>query len=104
MDNGWNSELAVDNITRGLTKLKIELMNVMDRDEFRALQLSFFKAAVTNNEIPTDHGINVILQRTAPKYGINFIITGGNIRGEGIYPKSWGWYNFVQPVFANAII
>lgn len=94
MDNGWNSELAVDNITRALTKLKIELLtHVIDWDEFRDLQLSFFKAAVTNIEIPTDHGINAILQRTAAKYGIKFIVTGGNIRGEGIYPKSWGWYN-----------
>ena len=94
LDNGWNSELAVDNITRALTKLGIELYtHVIDWAEFRDLQMSFFRASVTNIEIPTDHGINAILQRMASKYGVKYIINGGNIRGEGIYPKSWGWYN-----------
>lgn len=94
LDNGWNSELAVDNITRALTKLGIELYtHVIDWDEFRDLQMSFFRASVTNIEIATDHGINAILQRMAAKHGVKYIINGGNIRGEGIYPKSWGWYN-----------
>lgn len=94
LDNGWNSELAVDNITRALDILKIELFtHVIDWDEFRDLQLSFFKASVTNIEIATDHGINAILQRLAVQHGVKYIINGGNIRGEGIYPKSWGWYN-----------
>ncbi len=94
LDNGWNSELAVDNITRALTSLKIDLFtHVIDWDEFRDLQLSFFKASVTNIEIATDHAINAILHRTAAQNNIKYIISGGNIRGEGIYPKSWGWYN-----------
>jgi N-acetyl sugar amidotransferase len=94
LDNGWNSELAVDNINRALNTLGIELFtHVIDWDEFRDLQLSFFKASVTNIEIATDHGINAILHRMAAKHGIKYIINGGNIRGEGIYPKSWGWYN-----------
>jgi N-acetyl sugar amidotransferase len=94
LDNGWNSELAVDNITVALDKLKIELYtHVIDWAEFRDLQMSFFKASVTNIEIPTDHGINAILQKMAARHGVRYIINGGNIRGEGIYPKSWGWYN-----------
>lgn len=94
LDNGWNSELAVDNIMVALDKLKIDLYtHVIDWAEFRDLQMSFFKASVTNIEIPTDHGINAILQRMAAKHGVRYIINGGNIRGEGIYPKSWGWYN-----------
>jgi N-acetyl sugar amidotransferase len=94
MDNGWNSELAVDNIHRALRALQIELhTHVIDWPEFQDLQLSFFRASVTNLEIPTDHGINAILQQMAVAYGARFIITGGNVRGEGIYPKSWGWYN-----------
>jgi N-acetyl sugar amidotransferase len=94
MDNGWNSELAVDNIHRALKALDIELYtHVIDWEEFRDLQLSFFRASVTNLEIPTDHGINAILHRMAVRHRAPYIITGGNIRGEGIYPKSWGWYN-----------
>lgn len=94
LDNGWNSELSVDNIQRALKCLGIDLYtHVIDWEEFRDLQLSFIRASVTNIEIPTDHGINAILQQMAVKHRVKFIITGGNVRGEGIYPRSWGWYN-----------
>ncbi len=94
LDNGWNSELAVDNIHRILDRLKIDFQtHVVDWDEFRDLQLSFIRASVPNIEIATDHAINALLANVARKNHVKYIITGGNIRGEGIYPKSWGWYN-----------
>jgi N-acetyl sugar amidotransferase len=93
-DNGWNAELAVDNIHRVLKNLDIDLFTyVVDWEEFRDLQLSFLRASVTNIEIPTDHGINALLQHTAAKHRVPFILSGSNIRGEGIYPRAWGWYN-----------
>ncbi len=94
LDNGWNSELAVDNIRRVLEKLHIDLQtHVVDWEEFRDLQRSFFKASVANIEIPTDHAINALLNKAAASRGVKYIVTGGNIRGEGIYPRAWGWYN-----------
>src|SRR5688500_7278623 len=46
-DNGWNSELAVDNIKTLLSKLNIDLFTyVVDWDEFCDLQTSFLKASV----------------------------------------------------------
>jgi N-acetyl sugar amidotransferase len=94
LDNGWNSELAVDNIQRVLEKLQIDLYtHVMDWEEFRDLQLAFLKASVANWEIPTDHAINALLLQTAAKHGIRYIIGGGNVATEGILPKAWGYYN-----------
>lgn len=94
LDNGWNSELAVDNIKRIVTKLDIDLItHVIDWDEFRDLQKSFIKASVPNCEIPTDHAINALLFNTASKFGIKYIIGGGNIATEGILPISWTYYN-----------
>ncbi|HWB07129.1 MAG TPA: N-acetyl sugar amidotransferase [Verrucomicrobiales bacterium] len=94
LDNGWNSELAVDNIRGVLEKLKIDLhTHVVDWEEFRDLQRSFFRASVVNIEIPTDHAINAVLHHAAVKHKVKYIVTGGNIRCEGIYPRSWGWYN-----------
>jgi N-acetyl sugar amidotransferase len=94
LDNGWNSELAVDNIRGVLDKLHIDLhTHVVDWEEFRDLQRAFFRASVVNIEIPTDHAINALLNRAATSHGVKYIVTGGNIRGEGIYPRSWGWYN-----------
>ena len=61
-DNGWNSELAVQNIEKTLKKLDIDLITyVIDWDEFKDLQLSFLRASVPDGEIPTDHAIFALL-------------------------------------------
>lgn len=89
-DNGWNSELAVDNIKRVLSSLDIDLYTyVVDWDEFRDLQMSFLKASVPNAEIPTDHAINALLWNHARKNHIKYILSGSNVKTEGIMPLSW---------------
>lgn len=89
-DNGWNSELAVDNIKTLLCKLNIDLFTyVVDWDEFCDLQKSFLKASVPNAEIPTDHAINAVLWDAAHKYGLRYIINGSNVETEGIMPLAW---------------
>ncbi len=93
-DNGWNAELAVDNIGRALEALDIDLhTHVIDWDEFKDLQLSFIKASVRNIETPTDHGINALLYSMASKFGLRYIITGNNVRTEGLLPPSAGHDN-----------
>lgn len=94
LDNGWNSELAVDNIKGTLDRLGIDLYtHVIDWEEFRDLQMSFLKASVPNSEIPTDHAILALLINTALKWGIKYVLQGGNVATEGILPFSWGYYN-----------
>jgi N-acetyl sugar amidotransferase len=93
-DNGWDSELAVDNIKRTIEKLGIELYtHVVDWEEFRDLQLCFLKASVANCEIPTDHGITALLFGMASKVGTRFILSGSNLATEAIMPHTWGHYN-----------
>jgi N-acetyl sugar amidotransferase len=90
MDNGWNSELAVSNIEKTLKKLNIDLHTVvLNWEEFRDIQLSFLKASTPDGEIPTDHAIYAVTMQTASKYGIKYIISGSNIKTEGILPRSW---------------
>ena len=92
-DNGWDSELAVDNVRRTLETLGIDLYtHVVDWDEFRELQLSFLRASVPNCEIPTDHGIFALLMNKAAEFGVRYIITGSNLSSEGIMPLAWGYY------------
>lgn len=89
-DNGWDSDLAVGNIERLLKNLEIDLYtHVVDWGEFRDLQLAFLKSSVANCEIPTDHGIIALLYRTAARYGIRYVLHGGNIATESIMPGSW---------------
>jgi N-acetyl sugar amidotransferase len=93
-DNGWDSELAVDNIKKALDILGIDLYTyVVDWEEFRDLQLSFLRASVANCEIPTDHAIIALLFKMASKFKIKYVISGSNIATEGILPLSWGYYN-----------
>lgn len=92
LDNGWNSELAVDNIQKTLSKLEVDLYtHVIDWEEFRDIQLSFLKASTPDLEIPTDHAINALLFHSANKFGVRYIISGSNFNDEGIFPESWAY-------------
>ncbi|MBM4203215.1 MAG: N-acetyl sugar amidotransferase [Gammaproteobacteria bacterium] len=93
-DNGWNSELAVDNIKKSLDHLGVHLhTEVVDWEEFRSLQLAFLKASVPNCEIPTDHAITATLVKTAQRIGTRFVINGSNVITEGILPLAWVYYS-----------
>lgn len=92
MDNGWDSELAVQNIRTLLERLDLPLYTyVIDWQEFRDLQLSFLKASTPDSEIPTDHAIWATLYLVAVKYGIKYVIDGQNITSESIVPRRWSY-------------
>jgi N-acetyl sugar amidotransferase len=90
LDNGWDSELAVSNIEKLIKKLNIDLFTeVLDWNEFKDIQLSYLKASVPDGEIPTDHAIYATLYKYASKFKIKYILSGTNIKTEGILPRSW---------------
>lgn len=90
LDNGWNSELAVQNIEAVLRKLDIDLhTHVIDWEEFRDLQVAFLKSGIANWELPTDHAIRALLYREAARRGIKYIVTGSNLVTESIMPAAW---------------
>ncbi len=91
-DNGWNSEIAVNNIENILKKLGFDLYTyVVDWKEFRDLQLSYIKASVIDWEIPSDHGFFAILFHLAARHNIRHILSGHNIATEAILPKYMRW-------------
>lgn len=95
LDNGWNSELAVKNIENVLNKLKIDLVtHVLDWEEFRDLQVSFLKASTPDSEVPTDHAIIAVLLKTARAERIRHVVSGHNMRTEGILPSTWSYGSF----------
>ena len=94
LDNGWDSELAVDNISKTLQTLDIELLTyVVDWEEFKDLQMSFIRAGVANAETPTDHAITALLFKTAASQRTRFILSGSNLVTEAIMPPAWGHFN-----------
>lgn len=90
LDNGWDSELAVNNIERVLRKLDVDLVTVvLDWEEFRDLQVAFLRASTPDSEIPTDHAIISVLFSHASLYELRHVVTGFNVRTESHVPRAW---------------
>lgn len=90
LDNGWNSELSVVNIKNILKITGFDLYtHVINWEEFKDLQISYFKANVVDIEALTDHAIFAVLNKVALREKINFILSGSSITTEGRLPESW---------------
>lgn len=95
LDNGWNSEIANQNINNIIDRCGYDLhTHVIDWDEFRDLQIAFLKASVIDLELTSDHAIFAVITRLAQTYKINYMLNGFNITTEGILPESWRWYKY----------
>lgn len=92
VDNGWNDKKADENIMRLVEGLKVPFFRyTIDLDKFMELQATFIKSGVPNIEIPTDHILLATSYELANKYGIKWILSGGNVATESIMPSSWGY-------------
>ena len=90
VDNGWNSELAVENIQNMTDKLGVDLhTEVLNWKSFKDLQLSFLKASVPDGEIPTDMTLISNLFKMARKLGVSYVIAGFNTGAQGVSPIGW---------------
>lgn len=90
LDNGWNSELATANIRQIITDCGFELFtHVLDWEEFRDLQRSFFKSDVVDLELLTDHAIFGVILQLARKFKLKTILSGANISTESVMPAAW---------------
>ena len=91
-DNGWNTDLAVTNIQNVISRLGYELYTyVINWEQFKDLQISYFKASVLDIEVPNDQLIFAVLFKVAKEKGIKNIISGNNIFTEEILPDDWAF-------------
>lgn len=90
VDAGWNSELAVANIEKIVKFCDFDLhTHVVDWEEMRDLQLAFLRSGIANQDVPQDHIFFASIYHYATKHGIKYVLSGGNLATEGIYPKAW---------------
>jgi N-acetyl sugar amidotransferase len=90
VDAGWNSELAVSNIEAIIKHCNYDLhTHVVDWEDMRDLHLAYLRAAVANQDVPQDHIYFASLYHFATKNNIHYILSGGNLATEGIFPSSW---------------
>lgn len=93
-DNGWNSEIAIKNIENIVNKTGFDLYTyVINWEEFKDLQIAYFKASVIDIEVPTDQLIFASLYKIAYDRNIKYILSGNNIRTEAILPTDWCFPN-----------
>jgi N-acetyl sugar amidotransferase len=96
MDNGWNSELAQNNIANLVRGLGIDLhTHVIDWPEIRGLMEAFFSSDVVDVELLYDNAMMAVNYRLAAKYGLRYILSGSNTATEGMrMPPSWNWNKY----------
>jgi len=94
VDAGWNSQQAVNNIEQIVERLDLDLYTeVIDWEEMKDLQLSFFKSGVPHIDTPQDHAFFATMYKFANQHGIKHILTGGNYSTECIRnPKEWMYF------------
>lgn len=96
MDNGWNSELAQNNIANLVRGLGVDLhTHVIDWDEYRGLMQAFFDADVIDIELLYDNAMLAVNYGEAARHRVRHILAGTNQSSEGmLMPRGWTWNKF----------
>lgn len=96
MDNGWDSELAANNIENLVRKLGVDLhTHVINWLEYRALMQAYFDADVIDIEVLYDNAMLAVNHQMASKVGVRWILGGTNTTTEGMeMPTNWNWNKF----------
>ncbi len=90
LDNGFNSEIAVQNIFKVTSALSIDLETyVINYEEVKDLLRSYLRAGLPWADTPTDLAIKAVMYKIAIKENIKFIVRGNDFRSEGKQPKEW---------------
>jgi len=94
VDAGWNSQVASNNIEKLVDNLRLDLYTkVIDWEEMKDLQLSYFKSGVPHIDTPQDHAFFATMYNFAAKYNVKYILTGANFSTECIRnPIEWMYY------------
>jgi N-acetyl sugar amidotransferase len=103
IDNGWDSEIAVQNIRNMCKRFDIDYESyVLDWQEFKDIQLSFLRSGIIEVEIPNDAAITGALHKVAGANRIKYMLSGSNYTTEGILPTGW-FYDPLDKTLLKAI-
>jgi len=103
MDNGWNSELAQNNISNLVNKLGVDLYtHVINWNEYKKLMQCFFDSDVVDVELLYDNAMLSVNWHQARKKNIKYILAGTNLATEGMpMPKNWNWFKYDKKNIKN---
>ena len=105
LDNGWNSELAQNNIENLVKALNIDLYTYVNNwNEYKNFMNAFFDANVIDIELLMDNAMLAVNYREAAKYDLKYILAGTNISSEGMaMPQNMNWIKFDKKNIKNII-
>jgi N-acetyl sugar amidotransferase len=90
LDNGWNSDIAVKNIKKVTSKLKIDFITyIIDYEELKDLIRVFMLGSMPWIDTPTDLAIKAALYKIADQEKVKYILRGNDFRSEGTQPVEW---------------
>jgi len=102
LDNGWNSDISVKNIKKMTQALEIDLETyVIDYEEIKDLNRSYFKACLPWVDIPTDLAIKAILYKIASRENLKYVLRGNDFRTEGTQPREWTYGDGKQLLYIH---
>ena len=103
-DSGWNTDIAVNNINSLVETLNLDLYtDVVDWEQMKDFQLSFFKSGLPHIDIPQDMAFTAALYKYALKFKIKTILNGYNFSTEGIRNPLQYFYYGTDPIHINHI-
>lgn len=83
VDGGWDMDFAVHNVHSMVERLGLDLHNeVIDWEDMRAFQIALLKSGVPHIDVPQDHAFIAVLYNYALRFGVKYILNGGNISTE----------------------
>lgn len=109
LDNGFSSDIAVQNIYKVTSALGIDLETyVIDYEEIKDLLRAYMKAGMPWIDSPTDLAIKAVMYKVARAEGIQYILRGNDFRSEGKQPKEWTYADskqlrFIHRQFGTAV-
>jgi len=102
LDNGWNSDIAVENIKKVTKELEIDLETyVIDYEEVKSVLKSYMKAVLPWIDGPTDIAIKSVLNLIAKRENIKYILNGSDFHSEGKQPSEWTYTDSKQLKWLN---
>lgn len=100
LDNGWSSDIAVNNIKIVTKALDIDLETyVINYEEVKSVLRSYIKASLPWIDSPTDIAIKSSLYKIAAREGIKYTLNGGDFRSEGKQPTEWTYSDAKQMIY-----
>ena len=89
-----NEILGVNNIEQLVDGLGLDLFTeVINWEEIKDLQLSFFRSGVPHIDVPQDHAFFATMYKFASQNRVKYILTGGNYSTECVRePLDWVYH------------